>query len=74
MNIQISENEMMKLCSECGKISLKSNFHKKSRSKDGLIPHCRPCRKIYRKKFYNDNFDLEVNRRRKYRVDNKKNK
>ena len=40
----------IKRCSKCGIISLKSNFHKKPRSTDGLTPHCKLCRKIFIKK------------------------
>ena len=64
----------IKLYSECGILSLKSNFHKKSRFSYGLKPHCKLCQKFYRKKYYNEHYDLETKRRRKYRVDNKKNK
>ena len=59
----------LKRCSKCEIISLKCNFHKKPRFKDGLTPHCKPCRKIYRKNYYNEHYDLEINRRRKDRVD-----
>ena len=61
----------VKRCSQYGLISLKSNFLRESRSEDGLTPHCKPCQKIYRKKYYNELYDLEINRRRNYRVDNK---
>ena len=39
----------IKRCSKCVKSSLKNNFHKKPRSKDGLTPHCKPCGKNYKK-------------------------
>ena len=63
---------MVKKCSSCRIISMKSNFQKKSRSKDGLTSHCKVCKKIYRKKYYSEHYDLEIDRRRKYRFDNKK--
>ena len=63
-------DEHLKRCSKCGYLSLKGNFHKKSRSKDGLTPRCKPCRNFFRKKYYNEHYDLEINRRRKNRVDN----
>ena len=40
------EYDLMKRCPKCGILSLKSNFHEKSRSKDGLIAHCKFCQKI----------------------------
>ena len=40
---QIVENAMMKLCSKCGNISLKSNFHKNKNRKDGLQSRCKFC-------------------------------
>ena len=38
---------MVKKCSKCGIISLKSNFRKKSRSVDGLNSVCKGCMKDY---------------------------
>ena len=35
--------DLVKKCSKCGIISLKSNFHKKLKSSDGLQPHCKSC-------------------------------
>ena len=40
----------MKKCSKCKMDCLKTNFHKKSKSRDVLTPYCKPCRKSYRKK------------------------
>ena len=31
---------LIKKCSKCGKISLKSNFYKIKNRRDGLQPHC----------------------------------
>ena len=45
---------------------------KKSRSKDGLTPHCKLCQKLYKKRFYNEHYDLKIIIRREYRVDIKK--
>ena len=69
INFKIKVDDI-KRCSKCGIISLESNFHRKLRSKDGLTPHCKPCRKIYRKKYRNEHYDSEIIRRRKYRDDN----
>ena len=46
-------DEDLKRCSSCGNISLKSNFHKYRKRKDGLRPQCIDCRK----KFYLKNLD-----------------
>ena len=40
----------IKKYSKFGIISLKSNFYKNTKSKDGLHSYCIPCRKEYRKK------------------------
>ena len=61
----------LKNCSKCGSLSLKSNFHEKLKFRDRLTPHCKLCQNIYRKRYYNEHYDLEINRRRKYRVDKK---
>ena len=37
--------DLVKKCRRCGPISLKSNFHKKLGSKDGLDSRCFPCMK-----------------------------
>ena len=56
--------ELVKICSKCGIMSIKNNFHKKLSSKDGLDPRCVPCvRKYYLdnrarvKQYYLDNRD-----------------
>ena len=41
------ENDLIKRCSRCGNISLKSNFHKKLSSRNGLNTNCNVCRKLY---------------------------
>ena len=39
--------DLVKKCCRCGSFSLKSNFRKKFKSKDGLDPRCRLCRIQY---------------------------
>ena len=46
-------SEYLKKCTKCQMECLKTNFHKKNIS-DGLTPHCKLCRKIYRKKYFNE--------------------
>ena len=42
-------DEGLKKCSKCKTITLKSDFHKNTKSKDGLHSSCIPCRKKYGK-------------------------
>ena len=46
-----NSNDLMKRCSRCGIISLKSKFHKNKTKNDRIIQHCKLCRKTYRKTF-----------------------
>ena len=64
-------DEDLKKCSKCENILLKSNFHKNKNMSDGLQPHCISCKKQYRKKYYIENRDLELECNKKYRSDNK---
>ena len=34
---------LVKKCSKCGNLSLKSNFHKNNKSSDGLVSQCKCC-------------------------------
>ena len=43
----IFDYELVRKCSKSGIISLKSNFHKNSRSKDGSNSICKGCMKDY---------------------------
>ena len=58
--------DLVKKCSKCGIVKLKSNFHKDKKSKDGLTSHCRVCKSHYNKNYYNKNRDSELERRKKY--------
>ena len=62
---------LVKKCTKCGIFSLKSNFHKNKNMKDGLQPYCKSCKKEYRKKYYIEHRDLELECHKKYRSDNK---
>ena len=42
---ELYDYELVKKCCRCKKILLKSNFHKKLGSKDGLDPRWIPCLK-----------------------------
>ena len=43
---------LVKKNSKCGFISIKINFHTDIKIYDVLTPHCKLCRKPYRKKYY----------------------
>ena len=54
--------DLVKECSKCGIISLKSNFYKNSKKKDGYISECFFCSKEY----YYVNRDWVLNNRKTY--------
>ena len=77
--------ELIKKCSKCGIISLKSNFHKNKKSSHGLVSQCKCCviqkQRIYdhnnRNKihtrmndYYLQNRDRIINRNKHYRQEN----
>jgi hypothetical protein len=45
----------MKICSKCGKLKPKSEFHRKSASKDGLMTWCKECDKKRKKESWERN-------------------
>jgi hypothetical protein len=51
-----------KVCSKCGIEKDLSFFNKDKSSKDGLQSKCRECQKILRKKYYQNNKEIEINR------------
>ena len=53
----------VKKCSKCGILTLKSNLHKKLRSKDELDPRCIPCMN----KEYLDNQDKIITQQIEYK-------
>ena len=63
-------NEMKK-CSKCKNISLKSNFHKQSKSNDGLQSQYKYCVNHYNKNYYYKNHDSDLERSRKYKFQNR---
>ena len=63
----LHDYELIKKCSKCGIISLKSNFHKNNTRNDGLCNQCKVCRKDY----YNENRDEIKEYQKKYYLDNR---
>ena len=63
----------MKKCSKCKIISLKSNFHKRSKSKDGFQSQCKFCVNHYNRNYYYKKHDSELERSRKYKFQNREN-
>ena len=61
---------LVKKCLKCGIISLKSNFHKDKKGKDGLFSQCKSC-VIQRQKIYDSEKIEEVlNRNKVYQLKN----
>ena len=59
--------DLVKKCSKCGIISLKSNFHKNNTRNDGLYNQCKVCRKDY----YNENLDRLLSKQKFYTKENR---
>jgi hypothetical protein len=63
-------NMSKKLCLKCNIEKKNCEFHKNTKSKDGLVPYCKECRKLisadYNKK-YSDKISIK---RKKYKEDN----
>ena len=79
---ELFDYDLVKRCTKCGNISLKSNFYKNSKSKDGLYSWCKNCviqkQKEYdfenrdkKRDYYNENRDLILNNRKNYRIENR---
>lgn len=45
----------MKMCRDCGETKGLGDFHRKSSSKDGFMSSCKECRKVYQKKWIDEN-------------------
>ncbi len=41
-----------KKCSKCQKTKLIEEFSRHPKAKDGIQPHCKPCRSLYMKKYW----------------------
>ena len=60
--------DLVKKCIKCGIISLKSNFHRKLKSSDGLQPHCKSC-VIQKQRIYDsENRERIISRNKDYRL------
>ena len=58
--------DLVKKCSKCKIISLKSNFHKRSKSNDRFQSQSKVCVNQYNRIYYHKNHDSELERCRKY--------
>lgn len=54
-----------KVCNQCGKSKLLSEFYKNPRSKSGLFAACKPCVRERSKNWQNDNPDAAAEHRRR---------
>ena len=67
----IFDYDLVKKCSKCKIVKLKSNFHKRSKSSDGLQTQCVFCVKQYKKKYYLDNRDQIIENYKNYKKQNR---
>ena len=67
----LHDYQLVKKCRSCAIISLKSNFHKNRKSRDGLQSQCKFCVNDYNKNYYIKNRDSELERRKKYNSQNR---
>ena len=51
-NKELFDYDLVKKCCRCKNILLKSNFHKNTKSKDGLRSQCKICVNEYNKNYY----------------------
>ena len=56
-NEDLCDYDLVKKCSKCENFSLKSNFHKRSKSSDGLNTHCKYCLIHKQKQYGNEKRD-----------------
>ena len=63
--------DLIKNSRVCENISLKSNFGKNTKPKDGLQSQCKFCANDYNENQYNKNRDSEIERRKKYNCQNR---
>ena len=66
--------DVVKRCSKCGFISLKSNFHKDKTKNDGLKSNCKVCKKfifqktlVKIKNYYLENRDKNITQQNEYK-------
>ena len=63
--------DLVKKCCRCQNISLKSNFHKNKKSKDGLFSQCKSC-VIQKQKIYDcENRERIINKNKEYYLKNR---
>ena len=62
-NKDLYDYDLVKKCSKCKILSLKSNFHKNKKLSDGLYEQCKVCRKEY---YMNNSIELVQKQNEKY--------
>ena len=60
--------DFFKKCSRCGIVKLKNNFHKRSKSSDGLQSQCKSCVIQKPRIFDSENRERIINRNKDYRL------
>lgn len=61
----------MKVCTQCNSTKSLDSFSKRTASKDGLSPICKPCRKEYANNYYNKNKKKVKDKSNQYYKNNK---
>ena len=60
--------ELVKKCCRCGIVKMKSSFHKRSKSSDGLFSQCKSCVIQKQKKYDFEIGERIINRNKDYRL------
>ena len=60
--------DLVKKCSKCGIVKLKSNFHKKLNFSDGLVSQCKSCVVQKQRIYDSENRERIINRNKDYRL------
>ena len=68
---ELYDYDLVLKCSKCGILSLKSNFHKRTKSSDGFESQCKFCVNHCNRNYYCKNHDSELERSRKHKFQNR---
>ena len=64
---ELHDYDLAKKCSRCGIVKLKSNFHKRLKSSDGLLAQCKCCVVQKQRIYGSENREKIINRNKDYR-------
>jgi hypothetical protein len=69
-NVLERNDELYKKCNKCLEIKPLVDFYKKTDTKDGLMSHCKVCRKEYDRTRYNKNPEFYIKYAKERRLNN----